>query len=96
VAARKCDDGAVIAILPDRGDRYFSSIFSDAYMLEQGLTEEVAAPSPLQIGYGEGVARRWSFAALRHDGSMRYHDPEVKTSVQVTLELGLSGRGPER
>lgn len=80
----------VVVILPDRGDRYHATIYSDAYLEQAGLTSEVAAAEPLEIRYGVDVARRWSRAALPHDGSHAYCTPQAPTTARLADELGLT------
>jgi S-sulfo-L-cysteine synthase (3-phospho-L-serine-dependent) len=81
----------VVAILPDRGDRYWSTIYSDTFMAERGLLAEVAAAEPEQIRYGVDVAEHWSYAELPHDGSLPYHAPDTLTSRAVAAQLDLEG-----
>jgi argininosuccinate lyase len=79
----------VVAILPDRGDRYADTIYSDRYFQEHKLMGIEAAEHPLKIRYGVDVAERWSWAALPHDGSVPYHAPEAVTSGDLTRQLEL-------
>src|SRR6266545_952450 len=62
----------VVAILPDRGDRYSDTIYSDPYLAEHGLAGAAAAAEPERIRYGVDTAERWSCAGLPHDGSRPY------------------------
>ncbi len=79
----------VVVILPDRGDRYCGSIYSEPFFEQHGLRGEVAAGEPLRIRYGIDEARRWSCAELPHDGSAAYHAPGVETTTALARELGL-------
>jgi cysteine synthase A len=87
--ASQCDPMAnVVALLPDRGDRYSGTIFDDAYLEEHAL-RDVAASEPVRIRYGIDEAKAWSWAPLPHDGSVPYHAPGVMTSGRMMSDLGL-------
>jgi len=94
IATRLPPGAHVVAILPDRGDRYYRTVYSDAYMLEHGLAGVHAAASPVRIRYGEDVATRWSYAAVPHDGSAAYHTPGAKRTAELCRELGLPAPAP--
>lgn len=88
--ARHLDPGKrVVVVLPDRGDRYFDTIYDDAFMAANGLADQVAAEDPVTIRYGVDVARRWSRATLPHDGSANYHDPQALTTAALSAAIGL-------
>jgi S-sulfo-L-cysteine synthase (3-phospho-L-serine-dependent) len=89
VAEQVEKDRNVVVILPDRGDRYFESIYSDRYFEEHGLTGRDAAANPETIRYGIDVAERWSRAELPRDGSCPYYSSDVKRTSDLTRELGL-------
>lgn len=89
VAAQLPADAHVATILPDRGDRYFETIYSDDYLATHGLAGEEAAEAPEEIRFGVDVASRWSRAELVHDGSVPYHSPAVPTSGDLTRALEL-------
>jgi cysteine synthase A len=86
--ASQCS-GDVVALLPDRGDRYAGTIFNDAYLDEHGLSGVVAASEPLRIRYGIDEATAWSWAPLPHDGSMPYYAAGTLTSRRLASDLGL-------
>jgi S-sulfo-L-cysteine synthase (3-phospho-L-serine-dependent) len=87
--ASQCEPGEhVVALLPDRGDRYAATIFNDAYLDEHAL-RDVAAAAPVRIRYGVDEARVWSWAPLPHDGSVPYHARGVPTSGRMMADLGL-------
>jgi cysteine synthase A len=90
VAEQLGDGRDAVVILPDRGDRYFDSIYSDRCFEEHGLADRLAATSPETIRYGREVAERWSRAELPHDGSVLYHAPEVKRTSDLARELGIA------
>lgn len=92
--AQQAEPGeGVVVILPDRGDRYYRTIYSDAYLEEHGLTGQVAAGDPVEIEYGREVASRWSRARLPRDGRVPYFTPGARTTVEITRELGLAPAG---
>lgn len=79
----------VVALFPDRGDRYSGTIYNDDYLREQGLAGVTAAREPHQIRYGVDQATVWSWAPLPHGTSIPYHAPNVLTSGVLAAELGL-------
>lgn len=79
----------VVAILPDRGDRYFPTVYSDEFLVEHGLVGLEAGAEPKRIAYGKEVAERWSWAELPHDGSVPYHAPEAGLTRDLVREMGL-------
>ncbi|WP_224250216.1 cysteine synthase family protein [Hyalangium gracile] len=89
VAEQFGPDKHVVCLLPDRGDRYGETIYSDEYMEKHHLMGQEAAAGPQRIRYGVDVAERWSYAPLPHDGSVPYHSPDVSLSSDITRELGL-------
>lgn len=88
VAAQMDEDQHVVAIFPDRGDRYHSTIYSEGFLVERGVFEAVAGPEPRRIRYGVDVAERWSCADLPH-GQAPYHASDVRTTLEIAEELGL-------
>jgi S-sulfo-L-cysteine synthase (3-phospho-L-serine-dependent) len=82
IAGQLGDDRDAVVIFPDRGDRYFDSIYSDSYFEEHGLVDQPAAASPETIRYGQEVAERWSRAELPHGGPVPYHAPEVQSTSE--------------
>jgi cysteine synthase len=77
----------VVALFPDRGDRYADTIYNDKYLHQEGLLDVVADHRPIDIEYGIDVAERWSRAPLPHYGLIPYYSP---TAVQTA---SLSPRG---
>jgi cysteine synthase len=90
VAAQLADDREAVVIFPDRGDRYFETVYSHRYFEEHGLAGRKAAASPETIRYGRDVAERWSRAELPHDGSVPYYAPEVQRTADLARELGIA------
>lgn len=79
----------VVAILPDRGDRYAETIFSDSFLAEHGLLGCPTASGPVTIDYGVDRVERWSRAELPHDGSQPYHTDEAPRTRDLARALGL-------
>jgi hypothetical protein len=79
----------VVVIFPDRGDRYWSTIYSERFLEHHGIREQVAAEEPVPIHYGVDVAERWSWAELPHDGSVPYVGAGVRTTAEIARSLGL-------
>ena len=77
----------VVAILPDRGDRYYASIYSPEFMRKTNLSDEIAAACPMPITYGVDVAKRWSYSPIPHDRSSFTGD--VCTTEEFAKSLGL-------
>ncbi len=93
IAATSDPDGITLCVLPDRGDRYFGTIYDPAYAERNGLKEREIPSDPEELRYGVDVAQRWSFAEIPHDGSVPYVDPNVPSSQEFAASLGLSSRG---
>ncbi|HEX4422650.1 MAG TPA: cysteine synthase family protein [Kofleriaceae bacterium] len=89
VAEQLAPDQSVVCILPDKGDRYGGTIYSEAFHAEHKLTGVHAAAQPERIRYGVDIAKRWSWAPLPHDGSVAYHAPDAVRSADLIRELGL-------
>ncbi|MEA2603217.1 MAG: hypothetical protein QOF89_4209 [Acidobacteriota bacterium] len=89
VATQVAADRDVVVLLPDRGDRYFETVYSDPFLRDHGLWGQVAAAAPQSIRYGVDVAERWSHAELPHDGSALYHLPQVRRTADLARDLGL-------
>ena len=63
--AEQSDAGTIVAIFPDRGDRYVGTIYNAAYRLRHGVDSSGLPPEPTPIT-PEETATTWSFARLRH------------------------------
>jgi cysteine synthase A len=90
VAEQLAEERDAVVILPDRGDRYFETVYSDRYLAEHGLGGGQAAASPETIRYGRDVAEIWSRAELPHDGAVPYHAPEVQRTSELARELEIA------
>lgn len=93
VAGQFDRDQQVAVILPDRGDRYVDTVYSDRYFDEHGLTGQEAGAEPLPVRYGIDVAERWSCADLPRGGRVPYHAQNVATSTETADAIGLSPVG---
>jgi cysteine synthase len=89
IAEQTASDRDVVVILPDRGDRYYESIYSTRYLTDHGLAGAHAADQPQTIRYGIDVAERWSRAELPRDGSVPWHAPQTQGTAELCRELGL-------
>lgn len=52
-----------VGILPDRGDRYVETVYSDAHWAEHALVEQPDRVKPARVRYGEPVSS-WSYSYL--------------------------------
>ncbi|HEY7213102.1 MAG TPA: pyridoxal-phosphate dependent enzyme, partial [Thermoanaerobaculia bacterium] len=95
IASRLGPGEQVAAILPDRGDRYSDSIYSDPFLAANGLAGWEVPAAPQRIRYGLDVAERWSCAELPRDGALPYHAAEAPRTIDLARDLGLS-REPRR
>jgi cysteine synthase len=82
-------DRHVVAIFPDRGDRYHGSIYSEEFLAAHGLLEAPPESDPQEIRYGVDIAERWSYADLPHDGHVSYHGPDARETADIAEQLGL-------
>lgn len=89
VASRFPPGTHVVALLPDRGDRYYQTAYSEEYFDRHGLRGQEAAAEPVRIRYGAEVAERWSWAEVPHDGSVEYSTSGTRTTAELSRELGL-------
>jgi len=80
----------VVAIFPDRGDRYADTIYNFEYLEREGLRGVIADPRPVDIEYGIDVAERWSRAPLPHDGSMPYYAPTALRTESLSPRSGYT------
>jgi len=81
----------VVALLPDRGDRYHQTVYSDEYLQRHALAGERAGDEPLPIRYGRDEARRWSYSQVPHDGSVPFHAAGVQRTAELARAIGLAG-----
>ncbi|MFI5799707.1 pyridoxal-phosphate dependent enzyme [Streptomyces sp. NPDC051677] len=96
VARRAAPGSRIVGILPDRGDRYAQTVYSDAYWAEHGVTDLPLASRPEEVAYGTPV-KQWSRAILRRPADLprRILFVEANTSgtgmiaLRTARELGL-------
>jgi len=89
IASRLRPGAQAVALLPDRGDRYSDTIYSDSFLAEHGLKGQEAAAEPLRIRYGFDTAERWSCAELPRNRSCPYHAAAAPRTTELAMELGL-------
>jgi cysteine synthase A len=92
VASQMGPESNVVTLFPDRGDRYGTTIYSDAYLAQHGLTGIEAGAAPDAIRYGVDIAERWSFAPLPHGGEVPYVARDVVRSTDLMREMELPQR----
>jgi S-sulfo-L-cysteine synthase (3-phospho-L-serine-dependent) len=63
-AAQAAPDRTVVAIFPDRGDRYVDTIYDSGYRAEHGLTDLRPPGAPRRIQVTD-TAKAWSYARLQ-------------------------------
>ncbi|MET7334473.1 cysteine synthase family protein [Nonomuraea sp. NPDC005650] len=59
-------DTSILALFPDRGDRYVETIYNPAYRLAHGITDLTPPREPRRISLTE-TAQQWSYATLSRD-----------------------------
>jgi len=67
LAGRVSSGTNIVAILPDRGDRYFRTLYSPDYWVERGLRRRPLPEGPRRVSLG-AVVDSWSWAVLDVDG----------------------------
>ncbi|GAB2715879.1 pyridoxal-phosphate dependent enzyme [Streptomyces bullii] len=90
LAARSEPGTRIVGILPDRGDRYVDTVYSDAYWVERGLHEQGRAPASQAVEPGR-VVHQWSRTAREGDGTsgLRQHLLFVESNTTGTGMLAL-------
>ncbi|MBQ1114815.1 pyridoxal-phosphate dependent enzyme [Streptomyces anulatus] len=84
VALRAEPGSRIVGIMPDRGDRYAGTVYSDEHWAEHDLTELELATAPEPVDYGTPV-RRWSRAVMKLD--------EDRPSTLLFVESNTTGSG---
>lgn len=84
VALRAEPGSRIVGIMPDRGDRYSSTVYSDEYWAEHDLTGLELAAAPEPVDYGTPV-HRWSRAVMK----LR----EDRPSTLLFVESNTTGSG---
>lgn len=54
---------AIVGIFPDRGDRYYKTLYDPAYRISKGLASAQCRSEPELVSYGTPVSR-WSYASM--------------------------------
>jgi cysteine synthase len=55
----------VAVLLPDRGDRYYKTVYNPAFLSDNGLRPDHLPDAPRQVAFGTPVTE-WSYAHLPH------------------------------
>jgi cysteine synthase A len=63
IASTVSPDTKIVAIFPDRGDRYVNTFYSEEYRYQKGLEHLVAPTAPQEVPFGS-IVTSWSFAKL--------------------------------
>ncbi|MCM4083108.1 pyridoxal-phosphate dependent enzyme [Paractinoplanes hotanensis] len=85
----------VVGILPDRGDRYATTIYDDAWWAARGLDDLPLADEPDEVTYGTPVSS-WAYAPVRGEPRRYVVFVEANTSgtgvlaMHEAAALGLS------
>ncbi|QKG85985.1 cysteine synthase family protein [Kroppenstedtia pulmonis] len=66
----------ILSIFPDRGDRYFNTIYHKSFRTEKGIRDEKGLRSPVRIPRSS-IATSWSYTSLR---GMDDHKTEKTTA----------------
>jgi cysteine synthase A len=96
LAERAAPGTTLVALMPDRGDRYAGTVYDRTHWAAHGLDRLTARPAPEPIDYGTPVTA-WSYAWLRPPGApRRLAFVESNTTgtgmvaLSVARELGLA------
>ncbi|ASS77095.1 pyridoxal-5'-phosphate-dependent protein [Tumebacillus algifaecis] len=68
IASQVGEDQKVLAIFPDRGDRYVDSIYSEAYRIDKGVNRLHLPDDPAHVSY-DTVVTSWSYAKIEVKGA---------------------------
>ena len=69
VSSQTTPDTNIVAILPDRGDRYINTIYNDAYRIEKDINR-LSLPEAPQAVSPHTVVYSWSYTSLREPPTM--------------------------
>ncbi|MBV9452447.1 MAG: pyridoxal-phosphate dependent enzyme [Streptosporangiaceae bacterium] len=84
MAARAEPGTKIVGILPDRGDRYTGTVYSDEYWTEHRLAALEIATTPEPVDYGTTV-HKWSRAVMKA--------PDDSTQTLLFVESNTTGSG---
>lgn len=73
----------IVAICPDRGDRYFNTIYSEQYRLDKGLHPCALPAAPQRVTHS-AVVTSWSYTCMNHARL-------TKKSETLAVSAGRSG-----
>ncbi|MDZ3952347.1 cysteine synthase family protein [Bacillus thuringiensis] len=63
--SKKCSkETNILTIFPDRGDRYYKTVYNEDYRQKKGITQLVLPEQPKKVLYGKTVTT-WSYACLQ-------------------------------
>jgi cysteine synthase len=63
IASMVSPDTKIVAIFPDRGDRYVNTFYNEEYRQQKGLDQLVIPTAPQEVPFGS-IVTSWSFARL--------------------------------
>ncbi|WP_055533382.1 pyridoxal-phosphate dependent enzyme [Streptomyces graminilatus] len=87
--ARRAEPGSrIVGILPDRGDRYADTVYSDEHWADHDLREVPAAARPAVVPAGTTVTT-WSRHSYRAPADLRRHLVFVESNTTGTGMLAL-------
>jgi cysteine synthase len=78
IATQVSEDQKILAILPDRGDRYVDTIYNEAYRIEKGVNGLRLPDEPAFVSY-DTVVTSWSYAKIEAKGANQH---EEQTAVR--------------
>ncbi|EMT51518.1 cysteine synthase family protein [Brevibacillus borstelensis] len=66
----------IVGIFPDRGDRYFQTIYDEQYRRDKDINSSVPLSQPAKVSY-QSVVTSWSYAAVKR-GNRREKAPALR------------------
>ncbi|MEE2022252.1 cysteine synthase family protein, partial [Bacillus toyonensis] len=64
ISSRCSEETNILTIFPDRGDRYYKTVYNEEYRKEKGMTNLYLPEQPKKVSYGTTVTS-WSYASLQ-------------------------------
>ncbi|WP_131849198.1 PLP-dependent cysteine synthase family protein [Baia soyae] len=68
ISSQVSPDTKIVAVFPDRGDRYVHTIYNPNYRMEKGIDSLRLPEAPKQITVADTVVESWSYQALSRRG----------------------------